>query len=167
MLRGGPDKSSWRPGIGISKTDLGFRVVEGKDGVLPYISFFRWYLLGKRTKPPAFAIWHHLPSRPVMLLNMTAIFTLLSLSPGLEITESKNRTNCSLQSQAKGKTGKKQPLLVWLSGLSASLWTKGLPVQWAVTAHAWVAGQVPSRECKRGNHTLMFLFLSFSLPSPL
>ena len=29
------------------------------------------------------------------------------------------------------------------------------------------AGQVPSRGCVRGNHTLMFLSLSFSLPSPL
>ena len=28
-------------------------------------------------------------------------------------------------------------------------------------------GQVPSRECRRGNHTLIFLSLSFSLPSPL
>ena len=34
-------------------------------------------------------------------------------------------------------------------------------------AHAWVAGQVPSGGCTRGHHTLMFLFLSFSLPSPL
>ena len=36
-----------------------------------------------------------------------------------------------------------------------------------VRAHAWVAGQVPSRGCVRGNHTLMFLSLSFSLPTPL
>ena len=28
-------------------------------------------------------------------------------------------------------------------------------------------GQVPSRRQVRGNHILMFLFLSFSLPSPL
>ena len=32
------------------------------------------------------------------------------------------------------------------------------------TAHAWVAGQVPSRGYERGNHTLMFHSLSFSLP---
>ena len=32
-------------------------------------------------------------------------------------------------------------------------------------AHAWVAGQVPSRGPMRGNHTLTFLCLSFSLPS--
>ena len=31
----------------------------------------------------------------------------------------------------------------------------------------WVAGQVPSGGHMRGNHTLMFLSLSFSLPSPL
>ena len=36
------------------------------------------------------------------------------------------------------------PWLVWLSGLSASLQTKGSLVQFPVRAHAWVAGQVPS-----------------------
>ena len=60
-----------------------------------------------------------------------------------------------------------QPWLVWLSGLSAGLRTKGSPVQFPVRAHAWVAGQVPSRGNMRGNHTLMFLFLSFSLPLSL
>ena len=59
------------------------------------------------------------------------------------------------------------PWLVWLSGLSASLQTKVSPVQFPVRAHAWVAGQVPSRGRTRGNHTLMFVSLSFSLPSPL
>ena len=34
-------------------------------------------------------------------------------------------------------------------------------------AHAWIASQVPGGRCMRGNHTLMFLFLSFCLPSPL
>ena len=34
-------------------------------------------------------------------------------------------------------------------------------------AHAWVAGRVPGRGHARGDHTLMFLSLSFSLPSPL
>ena len=56
---------------------------------------------------------------------------------------------------------------MWLSGLSAGLKTKQSLVQFPVWAHAWVAGQVPSRGCVRGNHTLMFLSLSFSLPSPL
>ena len=37
-----------------------------------------------------------------------------------------------------------QPLLVWLSELSAGLQTKGSSVQFLVRAHAWVAGQVPS-----------------------
>ena len=59
------------------------------------------------------------------------------------------------------------PWLVWLSRLSASLQTKGLPVWIPVRAHAWVLGQVPSVEHMRGNHTLMFLSLSSSLPSPL
>ena len=44
--------------------------------------------------------------------------------------------------------------------------TKGLPVQFPVREHAWIAGQVPSGGHERGNHTLIFLSLSFSLPSP-
>ena len=55
---------------------------------------------------------------------------------------------------------------MWLSRLSAGLQTKGLLVQFPVMAHAWVAGQVPSRGHMGGNHTLMFLSLSFSFPSP-
>ena len=56
---------------------------------------------------------------------------------------------------------------MWLSGLSADLRTKGLRVQFPIWAHAWVVGQVPSRGCARGNHTLMFLSLSPSLPLSL
>ena len=51
--------------------------------------------------------------------------------------------------------------------LSTSLQTKGLPVRFPVRAQAWVEGQVPSRGCARGNDTLMFLSLFFSLSSPL
>ena len=56
---------------------------------------------------------------------------------------------------------------MWLSGLNASLQTKGSLVRFPVRAHAWVAGQVPIWGRMRDNHTLMFLFLSFSLLSPL
>ena len=35
------------------------------------------------------------------------------------------------------------PWLVWLSGLSASLQTEGLPIRFLVRAHAWVLGLVP------------------------
>ena len=59
------------------------------------------------------------------------------------------------------------PWLVWLSGLVTSLRTKGSPVRFPVRAHAWVAGWVPSGEHVRGNHTLMFLFLSFSFAFPV
>ena len=59
------------------------------------------------------------------------------------------------------------PWLVWLSGLSASLRIKGLPVRFPVRAHAWGEGHVPSVGHVRGNHTLMYLSLSFSLLSPL
>ena len=57
--------------------------------------------------------------------------------------------------------------LVWLSGLKASLQTKGLPVQFPVRAHAWVVGQVPTGGDRRGTHTLMFLSLSTSFPLSL
>ena len=53
--------------------------------------------------------------------------------------------------------------LVWLSGLSAGLRTKGSPVGFPFRAQAWVAGQVPSRGRARGNHTLIFLYFSPSL----
>ena len=56
---------------------------------------------------------------------------------------------------------------MWLSGLSASLRAKVLLVQFPVRAHAWVVDQVPSWGHMRGNHTLMFLSLSFYLPSLL
>ena len=59
------------------------------------------------------------------------------------------------------------PWLLWLSELSAHLQTKGSLVQFPIRARAWVVGQVPSRGRVRGNHTLTFLSLSFSLTSPL
>ena len=60
-----------------------------------------------------------------------------------------------------------EPWLVWLNGLSASLRSKGLLIQFLVREYAWVAGQVPQCKAHKGNHTLMFLSLSFFLPSPL
>ena len=62
---------------------------------------------------------------------------------------------------------KSLPWLVWLSGLSAGLQTEILLVQISVRAHAWVEGWVPGWGHVRGNHTLMFLSLSVSFPSPL
>ena len=57
--------------------------------------------------------------------------------------------------------------MVWLSGWSANLRAKGSLVRFPVRAHAWVADQVPSMGHARGNHTLMFLSLSLSIPSLL
>ena len=51
------------------------------------------------------------------------------------------------------------PRLVWLR-LSAGLKTQGSLVRFPGRAHAWVVGQVTSA---RGNHTLMFISLFFSL----
>ena len=55
------------------------------------------------------------------------------------------------------------PSLRWMVGPG---WCGSL-IWFPIRAHAWVAGQVPSRGHTRGNHTLMFLSLSFSLSSPL
>ena len=54
----------------------------------------------------------------------------------------------------------KSSLAVSLNGLRTGLQTKGSPVQFPVRAHAWVAGQVPSREHARNSHTLIFPSLS-------
>ena len=43
--------------------------------------------------------------------------------------------------------------------------SKGSQVQLPIRAHTWVVGQVLSGDHVRGNHTLMFLSLSSSLPS--
>ena len=58
----------------------------------------------------------------------------------------------------------KEPWLVWLSGLSASLQTEGLLVGFPVRAHAWVAGQVPSWGCERGNCLMHLSHTDVSLP---
>ena len=65
-----------------------------------------------------------------------------------------------------------EPWLVWLNGLSAGLKTKGLPVQFQVRVHDWVAaGSLVGGTWQATNRyfscTLMFLSLSFSLPSLL
>ena len=60
-----------------------------------------------------------------------------------------------------------KPWLLWLSGLSAGLRTKGSQVHFPVRAQVWVSGQVPSKGWVRSNNTLVFLSLSFSIPSPL
>ena len=78
-----------------------------------------------------------------------------------------------LQGQAQGlQTGlvgdqrhMNEPWLVWLSGLSTDLQTKGSPVQFPVKTHAWVVGQVPSRGCERQPHIDVSLPL-FLPPSP-
>ena len=43
-----------------------------------------------------------------------------------------------------------EPWLVWLSGLSTSLWTKRLLVQFPTRAHAWVPNQSTCLGCQPG-----------------
>ena len=58
-------------------------------------------------------------------------------------------------------------LAVVAQWIEHELQTKGLLIWFPVRAYTCVVGQVPSGGHVRGNHTLMFLSLSFSLPSPL
>ena len=46
--------------------------------------------------------------------------------------------------------------------IECHLWARGSLVQFPVRAHTWVAGGP-----RKGDHTSLFLSLSFSLPSPL
>ena len=65
---------------------------------------------------------------------------------------------CLPLSPSLSKSNEKNvPWLMWLSGLSGSLRTKGLLVRFPVRAYAWVVGQVPSGGRARDNHTLVFL----------
>ena len=41
---------------------------------------------------------------------------------------------------------------MWLSGLSAGLGTKRLPVRFPVRAHAWVAGRSPARGVREATY---------------
>ena len=52
------------------------------------------------------------------------------------------------------------PWLVWLSGLSAGLWTERSPVRSPVEAHAWVAGQIPLGGVWEANDWYLDCYLS-------
>ena len=60
-----------------------------------------------------------------------------------------------------------EPWLVWLSGLSAGLWTKGSWFDSRSGHGPALQARSPVWVCAKGNHTLMFLSLSFSFPSLL
>ena len=57
-----------------------------------------------------------------------------------------------------------EPWRVWLSGLSVNLQTKMLWVGFPARAQAWVAGQVPSGGCVRGNRLMDLLHIDVSVP---
>ena len=100
--------------------------------------------------------WSALNPEDTMIAGL--IFGRICLFTGVTYY-SPNPRNSPLNKNLSG-----EPWLVWLSGLSTGLQIKGSLVWFPVRAHAWIAGQVPRRGvCE----TLMFLFLSFSFPSPL
>ena len=59
------------------------------------------------------------------------------------------------------------PWLVWLSGLSISLWNKMLLVPFLVRAHAWVAVQGPIWGQVRGNCLMYLSHINVRLPLSL
>ena len=83
--------------------------------------------------------------------------------------ETKGRCKQPTGTEWRNKNSKKmrRALAGVAQWIEHGLQTKGLLVRFPVRAHAWVAGQVPSGGFVRGNHTLMFLYLYFSFPSPL
>ena len=54
--------------------------------------------------------------------------------------------------------------LVWLSGMSTSLWTGRSWVQLPVRTHAWVAGQILGWGHVRGNQSKFIFHINVSLP---
>ena len=74
-----------------------------------------------------------------------------------------------VEKEDRAKWIKRKPSLwpVWLSWLSLIPQSKRLPFWLSVKAQAWVVGQSSNVARARGNHTLMCLSLSFSLPPPI
>ena len=101
----------------------------------------------------------------------TAQTVLWSSSPHVSDGSFHSKWNtCSWENEEIQKNCLKQWMntwLVWLSGLSAGLWIQRLLVQSPVRAQTWAAGQVAGWGCARGNHIVLFLSLSPSLPLSL
>ena len=157
--------SSWL-GLGLESMRRSSRTRRGACTVSPFN-----VQSDKRDKSPGLSIfltpWWQVRGCQI-LLNHVAVFVKWGLTQYL------NRLRCNLRGRsaffAKSLYLKRRsilPWLVWLSALSTGLRTKRSLVQFPVRAHAWVIGQVPGRGRMRGNHTLMFLSLSFSPPSRL
>ena len=53
---------------------------------------------------------------------------------------------------------------MWLSELSACLWTERLLVQFVVRANAWVVGWVPGLGPASGNQLMFLSHIDVSLP---
>ena len=127
--------------------------------------------VSKSPKPPSIKQKWFIPFKQV-LLSLSLYILMIKWRPvilshqfsGLSGESCEFIYGKSFENNFWNKTTMMKPWLVWLSGLSVSLWTRGSPVQFPVGAHAWVLGQVPRRGCMRGNHTLMFL--SFLSPVP-
>ena len=135
----------------------------GQEGLLSNVSL-TWLVVG------AGCWWGllYMTSRPGLLFSIWHLWhESLFCSGGWALRQRQKGSKLMRERSTQDRSCSFLPWLLWLSELSASLWTKGSPVWTPVRAHAWVAGQVPSRGRVRGNHTLIFPSLSFSLPSPL
>ena len=121
--------------------------------IMPCRQILQWFYCDQLEGDTVFntiSIRVHIKSAVAALHSFVYLCTAIKLS-----FCKRNRTNSEVKNY-------KKPWLVWLSGLSTGLCIKGSPVQFPVRAHAWGSGQVPSRGRVRGNHTLIFLSLSFS-----
>ena len=108
----------------------------------------RWSL---RNEMGSSLSWHHRKTLCIWTYQLARVLNFLFA------------TFFPLFGDSKGEKG-----LSWCDSVdwATSLRTKGLPVRLPVRAQGWVVGQVSSEGHARGNHTSMFLSLSF-FPVPV
>ena len=92
-------------------------------------------------------------------------FSCTSMFPFLPFLLSKNKKN-EIKSLKKHLKKNLYPWLVWFSGLRATLWTRRLPVQFPVRAHAWIASQVVLLLGGTWEATTHWYFSLFLFPFP-
>ena len=111
--------------------------------------------------------FHPWPRQVWEATNQSFFLTSVYLSLSLSLPPSPRHWPLPLLSLPLCLKKKKNHLAGVAQWIERGLQSKGLPVRFPVRAHVWVAGQVPSGGHTRGNHTLIFLSLSPSLPLSL
>ena len=101
--------------------------------------------------------------KSVINIDQDTIPLANTICSSAEVNKETQQKSCQFWFLYKKETS---ALAVWVRALSTRLWTERSLVQFPVSTHALVAGQAPGWGNMRGIW-LMFLSISFSLPSPL